>query len=327
MKKRLLVLLPAILITAFFLSLPLFVGSAVTPVSFSYPTQTNDSAGVLASGRIEKEMQINVTSEFPVVIKEYAVYPGDSVQAGDVIAYVDVMQTKEMLLTLAQTASIIPEEYKDVLSNIKLDESLLSSVIPPAVYAPANGTVLSVGVFVGEMASPTDTVAVVARGDTLVTVLEVDESEVESIAVGDRVIVKASATGGKQYGGIVTEIAPAAQQVFSGTQQQTVVQVRACLSSQADELRPGYPVSAQIQKKDQKTVLTVPYESVAQDDDGQEYVYVYEDGRAVRRDVVTGKEFSDCVAIESGIDKEDLIIGEAAQILRDGVRVTQKEAS
>ena len=99
------------------------------------------------------------------------------------------------------------------------------------------------------------------------------------------------------------------------------------MSSQADELRPGYSVSAQIQKKDQRAVWTVPYESVAQDDDGQEYVYVYEDGRAVRRDVVTGKEFPDCVAIESGISEEDLIIGEAAQIRREGARVTQKEAS
>ena len=325
MKKMLLLLLPAGLMTAIFLSFPLLVGSSITPVSFLYPAQTSDFAGVSASGHIEKEMQINVTSDFPVVIKEYAVYPGNTVQAGEVIAYTDIAQTKEMLLTLAQTASILPEEYKSLISNIKLDESLLSSVIPPAVYAPASGTVMSVGVFVGEAAFPTDTIAVVAHGSALVTVLEVDESDVESVAVGDRVIVKASATGSTQYGGIVTEIAPAAQQVFAGTQGQIVVQVRVSLSSQAEELRPGYSVSAQIQKKDQKAVLTLPYESIAQDDSGLEYVYVYENGRAVRRNIVTGKEFSDCVAIESGIGADDLIIEEAAQIRRNGMRVAQKE--
>ena len=327
MKKGLLIVLPAVLVAAICFLLPTFVSSAVTPVSFLYPTQTNVSTGVLATGRLEKQMQVDVTPDFPVVIKEYAVYPGDTVEAGDVVAYVDVVQTKEMLLTLAQTASIIPEEYKDVISNISLDESVLSSVIPSAIYASAGGTVLSTGVFAGEVASTTDTVAVIARGEELVAILEVDESEVESVEVGDRVIIKASATGSKQYGGLVAEVAPAAQQVLAGTQQQTVVQVRAVLSSDAKELRPGYSVSAEIQKKDAKAVLTVPYEAVLQDDNGEEYVYVYESGRAVRHNVVTGEEFADCVAIVSGIEEDDILIGEASLIRRDGAFVTQKEAT
>lgn len=36
--------------------------------------------------------------------------------------------------------------------------------------------------------------------------------------------------------------------------------------------------------------LIVPYGCVNQDDDGQEYVYLYEDGRAVRRDIAVSEE-------------------------------------
>ena len=50
------------------------------------------------------------------------------------------------------------------------------------------------------------------------------------------------------------------------------------------------------------------YKAVRQDKDGTEYVYVFRDGVAVRKDIVTGLELSDGIEVLSGLLPEDKVL-------------------
>ena len=71
--------------------------------------------------------------------------------------------------------------------------------------------------------------------------------------------------------------------------------------------------------------MLVPYEAVLQDDVGTEYVYLYESGRAVRRDVITGEEYETGIAITEGLAGTELLVENASEITRDGMVIAWKE--
>ena len=69
----------------------------------------------------------------------------------------------------------------------------------------------------------------------------------------------------------------------------------------------------------------MPYECVLQDEGGNEYVYAYADGRAVRRDIVSGEEWSTGFHVVSGLQAGDQVILNPDRISRDGEAVTARE--
>jgi hypothetical protein len=66
--------------------------------------------------------------------------------------------------------------------------------------------------------------------------------------------------------------------------------------------------------------VTLPYEAIGQDENNREYLYVIQEGRAVKRLIVTGRELSDCVEILAGAtDGEPVILN--PDDVRHGQRV------
>ena len=55
-----------------------------------------------------------------------------------------------------------------------------------------------------------------------------------------------------------------------------------------------------------------------QDADGQDYVYVYREGEAVRRNVETGRELSTSVQIVSGVGRYEKVVQDAAALEGEG---------
>jgi multidrug efflux pump subunit AcrA (membrane-fusion protein) len=72
-------------------------------------------------------------------------------------------------------------------------------------------------------------------------------------------------------------------------------------------LRSGYSARADIQTEQTRTIFTIPYSSILQDDSG-EFVYVLSQNSAIRRNILTGIELSDGAEIISGLRVSDQII-------------------
>ena len=141
--------------------------------------------------------------------------------------------------------------------------------------------------------------------------------------------VSGTAFSKSTYPGTVTYISPSARQQYVGSVSETVVDATVTLdpSSLDDSLRMGLSAKASVVVNSQDDALIVPYDCILQDENNKEFVYVYQEGRALRRDIVTGEGFSDGCLVSSGLSRGDRVVMEPGLVKKDGEEILPKEAA
>lgn len=349
MKKYVGLLLTAVLLTAVFLSLPAAVEHYVPAVAVTFPLQTRFSDKIYASGTVEEEVRTDVTVELPIVPQKVCVLVGDQVEANALLATVDIPATRRAILSLlssidglsAESLSVfqsligtealtalsssetLTADFSELIKQLQngTDITLLDSYLPTEIRSPAAGTITSMNLTPGSIALPQTPVCTVSRTDSLLIRMTVPEADADSIQEGDPVIFTASATGNEMYAGSISRIFPSANQTIIGTSQQTVVGFYVTPEADTGRLKPGYSVDGIIRTGAEQIGLVVPYEAIRQDDSNQEYVYVIENGQAIRRDIEVGSELTNGAVVTQGLSTADAIVEDASAITQSGMPV------
>jgi hypothetical protein len=136
----------------------------------------------------------------------------------------------------------------------------------------------------------------------------VSEKDISKVKEGLKAEITGDAFPDKTYSGIVDEIAATATKQNAGAFQKTVVAVNIKLTDADELIKAGYTADVRILTSEPNELDIVPYEAVNQDDSGEEFVYVFNSGVAVRKDIETGRELSDGVEVVSGISKNDTLL-------------------
>lgn len=303
---------------------PQVIISLIPEVSLVLPRETEVSDDIYASGTVEEEVKQEILASLPLVPRSVLVKVGDDVRRGDVIAEIDAKATQQAIISVADSANLIPpeyQEYAEVFGKLDLNTAMLESVIPDKLIAPAGGTVTSLTLTKGAMVLPQTVVCTISQLDSLRVKMSVSEEDAQRISVKDKVVFKAVATGDEKYLGEIERIFPTAVKVLNGTSWETMVEFYVTPLNNTQNLRSGYTVNGAIKKSQGIIAVTIPYEAISQDEKNIEYVYVYENGKAVRRDIQTGTEFTDGAEIVSGIDKNDIVILNPAAVTKSGMYV------
>ena len=193
------------------------------------------------------------------------------------------------------------------------------------VAAPADGEVISVSVEEQGTAEGNKPVLTIAASPDLQVRLSVNESQISDIKIGQKAVV--TGAGFKTaYEGTVTAISPDAKQQYTtaGTSE-TVVEVLVRIKNPKSDIKPGFSAKTKIITAESKDVLIAPYEAVRADDDGNEYVYLFNGRKAVKKPVITQKEFESGFEVLSGLEKQDAIILNPDAVT-DGAAVILREA-
>jgi len=135
------------------------------------------------------------------------------------------------------------------------------------IASPIDGTVTRLEKEVGEIALGStfqkDVIMTIADLTTMEVVVEVDESDVIDVSLGDSVEVEVEALPDTVFTGRVTEIAHSAVIQGANTQEQvTNFEVTVTLDTPAGELRPGMSADVAIVTDIRKNALVVPIRSV-----------------------------------------------------------------
>lgn len=85
----------------------------------------------------------------------------------------------------------------------------------PDIVSPIDGTVVKCDAIAGQTASPTTQLAVIADTDDMYIGVNIEETEIAKVAVGQKVDVTIDAYHGKVFHGKVTEIDSATQTYFT----------------------------------------------------------------------------------------------------------------
>lgn len=296
MKKMIAVLGAAALLCAVVSVVPEAAVSAVPSVSVISAKNVMYSESLTSCGSLSYVGQSDVTSALPLVIKNFTVAEGDTVNAGDVIALVDREGSASFIDSMGQ----LPQ-----LAVAAADLSAAISLIPSEITADRTGRVISTA-GAGAAVESGSSIATIAGTDTLIVTAPVSEEYISRVGVGSSVTFTLAACPDEVFTGKVTAIAAAARMRYSGSVLETVVDVTVAPDRYDVRFKSGLSADVRFSMTEPRKICVLPYEAIGQDDGG-EYVYVYTDGKACKKKIFTGAEFSDGTEVIKGVTAEDMV--------------------
>lgn len=173
------------------------------------------------------------------------------------------------------------------------------------VTAPFAGTVTKINTQIGQTVGSLGILTLVSSEPEIR--LDIDESNLSEIKVGQSAIISSSAFADKNFNGKVSELGAAVDQA-RGTIQIKIVPV-----NPPDWLRPGETVNVNIITAKDVTQLLVPQTSLIRSGEAT-VVFVIENGKAAQKIVVARPLTNEGVPVISGLEIGDLIISDTANI-------------
>jgi multidrug efflux pump subunit AcrA (membrane-fusion protein) len=144
-------------------------------------------------------------------------------------------------------------------------------------------------------------------GDTVSVQMYIPERDISKIKIGQKAEIRGDAFPDKTYSAKITDISTSAAKVTAGSVTRTVVEVWAQIDGYDVTLKNGFTARVTIKVGESEIKRLLPYEAVSQDDSG-EFVWIAENGFAVKRYIVTGDELPDGVEVVAGLLPDDEII-------------------
>lgn len=246
---------------------------------------------VRCTGVVESAREHAVYTALPCKTGEVLVGSGDAVHKGDVLFTVDV----------AATVAAV---------NAGGSNRITASDVQREMLSPVDGVVVGVGVSTGGTTDISRPCVVIASLEQLQLTVQVRESQLRRVQVGQRVHITGDAFSRERYSGVVTYIAPMAQGTMTVSGGETSVEAVVQLDDGEIDasLRLGLTAKAEVVVNELQQVAVVPYECVLQNDAGEEYVYVVRDGRAEQQIIRTVAELQDGFAVEAGLTAGDRVV-------------------
>lgn len=246
----------------------------------------------------------------------------------------DSYEAIESELSLARVdLRSLQESLAQARAALDQAEELLSKT---RIRSPIDGVVIQIDVKVGETVIagttniPGSTMMVIADPSESLTEVQVDEADIALVREGQRADIFAAAYPDTPLPGTIQSIASVARQTQGQAGLSFLVKI---LLDEQDELaiRPGMSVRADIYTESSEETLAVPVQAVLYDESvsnndeddedkaqsGYTYVYVMQDGKAVRKDVGIGISSDSDQEITEGLEEGEIVISGPFRVLRD----------
>jgi HlyD family secretion protein len=202
--------------------------------------------------------------------------------------------------------------------------------------APMSGIITALPVEEGEVAvigtmnNPGTVLLTIADMSVVEAVMEVDETDVPNVKVGQRATVTIDAYPNKTFEGVVTEVgsSPMQGQLGAGSGTEAVnFEVKIQLSNPPPGVRPGFSASADIITGTRNKVPAIPIQAlVVREKEGtkpgtpaqeEEGVYLHKDGKVKFVPVVTGLAGDSNIEIVKGLSEGQQIVTGPFRALRE----------
>jgi len=300
--------------------------------------QCKDVIEALGSARANE--QVLITFKYSDLVEDVSFKDGERVNKGDILVQLNNQQAgakvKELEANLADAVAQL-NRYQDLLKNratsqsqVEQHEAITKAIAAQllsarthfndlTIRAPFDGVLgfrqISVGAYVksGDVITSLDDLSVVKVD------FSVPERFFTTVKVGQMVEATNTAYGEKVFSGKITSIDPRIDNITR------MVKVRAEIYNPNYELRGGMLLKIDVERSIEE-VLQVPESAIIPIEDKQ-FVFVVEQGKAKRKQVVVGKRKPGVVEILAGIIAGETVVIEGALKLREGTNVNVLEPS
>lgn len=237
------------------------------------------------TGDISGVDQADIYSEAPGRLRRYAFEEGDDVQKNDLIALID----------------------REVTG---MEFELLR------VRSPIDGVVTRLYRGIGETVNTQQPVLSVTNLDRMKVSFNIPEKDLALVDRGNPVKLSVTARPGIIFEGNVVRISHSIDRISR------TAYAEAHFTNPDRALLPGMFADIEVLVREIEDALLIPRDAAirAPDGDGQ-YVFVLEDGRAIRRDILTGYSEDGLIQVTEGLSADEKIIVEGQFFIEDGERI------
>ncbi len=267
--------------------------------------------------------EANAISKAELDMSEKAFKEADSGMSGlknAKLAYETAVESrKNSQKTAEESIKVIDIQIADLEKKINdINEQCKASI---------DGIIAGVGVREGAYTSSMQPVYKVIDPDKLQIRAKINEYDIKSVAVGQKVKVTGDAIDrDTEISGAVKSISPVAVTNMTSNGNETVVEVLISIDG-ADGVKPGLNVTCEIATIDRRGVLLAPMEAITPDKDDNMMVFVIDENtnKIHQRQVKVGINSDMNVEILDGLSEGELIVLDPQPSYSDGMRVRIKK--
>jgi len=267
----------------------------------------------------------------------------------------DLDRARTALQSAKANVSAIEERIGQARANVAAAHDTLSKT---TMTAPMDGIVTALPVEEGEVAvigtmnNPGTKLLTIADMGVVEAVMEVDETDIPAVKVGQRATVTIDAYPNKTFNGLVTEVGSSPMERLGGGQGTEAInfEVKIQLENPPPGVRPGFSASADIVTGTRTKALAIPIQALvvrekpgpktdakmaarpaakpAAKPEDEEGVYVHEAGKVKFVPVKTDLSGENAIEIVSGLKEgQEIVTGpfRALRDIKDGAKVREQK--
>ena len=182
------------------------------------------------------------------------------------------------------------------------------------VKSPIKGTVSALNVVQGQIAAASQVTATVVEMDRVYLQVNVVENIVTKLQEGQKAQVRVSALSEEFIESTVEYVSPTADP------RSQLYTVRVYLDNADKAIKPGMSGEVKLVLDSVDKAIIVKSDAVL-DEDGESFVFVVQDGKAIKRTVEVGLDTGDHVEVKSGLTAGEKLIIEGQYYVADGGEV------
>jgi membrane fusion protein (multidrug efflux system) len=289
---------------------------------------------VEALGTMRANESVDITSKLSDRVVAIHFKEGQQVRAGDVLVELDSVEERADLAgaeaalldsrsqfnrsrELFQTRALSEAQMDQLQAALSANEARVaaarSRLSDTIIVAPFAGRVGLRNVSLGGLVNPGAVITTLDDLSTMKLDFAVPEVFLATLKQGQQVGAVSSAYSGEVFNGRVGSIDTRVDPVTRS------VAVRALIENRDARLRPGMFMTVTLTRSEGQALM-VPEEAIVPEDD-LHFVFLLQDGRAVKRTVEIGRRRPGEVEILEGLSADDPIIVDGTINVRDGLPV------
>ena len=209
----------------------------------------------------------------------------------------------------------ITAKLQQAKSANKIAHQNLSNTI---LRAPSNGYIGKRNVEVGESAITGVPILTLVSINDVYVKIAVPENEINKFNKNLSAAISIPALGSEIYKGEVDKIGVVANTVSK------TYDVKIIVTNKNGVIKPGMACDVTIKMNPNVDTITISYQSIAKDEDGNNYVFVVDPNSKIvsKKKVQLGSFVNNKIEIVSGISKGDIIVVEGKQKITENQKVT-----
>ena len=251
-------------------------------------TASINGVSSIASATFAYQAERTLTALASGTVSAINVQEGDAVSKGDILIELtgdDLTESIQSASESLRSAEISMQNLQDNMSNY-------------TITSPISGTIIEKDAKQGDALTSGSTLCVIYDLSYLEMVINVDELQISSLSVGQKVQITADAVQDKNYVGTVTRVSMKGASNGGTTTYPVTIRI-----DETDGLRPGMNANAEIVVAEAANALTVPNAAIVRGG----YVLVTQDSPSASKADTTmeAPEGFVYVAVKTGVSDDD----------------------